>query len=137
MGCGHNRCRSRRCGGVAGVQQVRVATGQVWLVTLDPAVANEQRDTRPCIVVSTDRFNALPIRHAIVVPLTTRERGLPHHIPVADDGGLSRHSWAMCEAVRAVSTERFSRLVGTATGSTLAAIIDQLVLWLGRHGRPT
>ncbi len=32
---------------------MRVAHGQVWSVTLDPTVANEQRGTRPCVVVST------------------------------------------------------------------------------------
>jgi mRNA interferase MazF len=112
---------------------VRVAHGQVWSVTLDPTVANEQRGTRPCVVVSIDRFNALPIRQAIVVPLTTRERGFPHHIAVTDDGGLNRPSWAMCEAVRAVSLERFGQLIGTATSVTIAAITDQLVLWLGHR----
>ena len=67
-----------------------------------------------------------------MVPLTTRERGFPHHIAVTDDGGLNRLSWAMCEAVRAVSLERFGQLISTATSATLADITDQLVLWLGR-----
>ena len=112
---------------------MRVTHGQVWSVTLDATVAHEQRGVRPCLVVSTDRFNALPIRQAIVVPLTTRERGFPHHIAVADDGGLNRSSWAMCEAVRAVSLERFGRLISTADSPTLAAITDQLVLWLSHR----
>jgi len=111
---------------------VRATHGQVWAVTLDPTVGNEQRGTRPCVVVSTDRINTLPIRQALVVPLTTRERGFPHHIAVTDDGGLNRLSWAMCEAVRAVSLERFGQLISTATSATLADITDQLVLWLGR-----
>jgi len=97
---------------------------------LSPIVANEQAGTRPCLVVSSDRFNALPIRHAIVVPLTTRERGFPHHIALGDDGGLSRSSWAMCEAARAVSTQRFGRLVGAASAATLEAVTRQLALWL-------
>lgn len=113
---------------------MRVAHGQVWSVTLDPTVANEQRGTRPCIVVSTDRFNALPIRQAIVVPLTTRERGFPHHIAVTDDGGLNRTSWAMCEAVRAVSLGRFGRRISTASDTTVAAVTDQVMLWFGRRG---
>ena len=112
---------------------MRVAHGQVWAVTLDPTVANEQRGTRPCVVVSIDRFNALPIRQAIVVPLTTRERGFPHHIAVTDEGGLNRQSWAMCEAVRGVSLERFGQFIGTANSVTVAAITDQLALWLGHR----
>ncbi|MHB1893150.1 MAG: type II toxin-antitoxin system PemK/MazF family toxin [Candidatus Dormibacteria bacterium] len=111
-----------------------VDCGQVWAVTLDPAARNEQRGTRPCIVVSANRFNSLPIRQAIVVPLTSRERGFPHHIQVADDGGLNRPSWAMCEAVRAVSTERFGGLISTASPDTLNAIAQQIILWLSLRG---
>jgi mRNA interferase MazF len=110
---------------------MRIAYGQVWSVTLDPTVANEQAGTRPCVVVSADRFNSLPIRHAIIVPLTTRQRDLPHHVAVIDDGGLDRPSWAMCEAVRAMSTRRFQRLIGIASSDTVDAIARRLGLWLG------
>lgn len=109
---------------------MKVDRGHIWSVALDPTIANEQRGTRPCVVVSSDRFNTLPIGQAIVVPLTTRERGFPHHIAVADDGGLDRPSWAMCEAVRAVSTQRFGRLVSTAADATVSKITEQLMLWL-------
>ncbi len=107
-----------------------VRGGHIWSVALDPTVANEQRGTRPCIVVSGDRFNAMPIRQVIVVPLTSRDRGIPHHIAVEDDGGLSRPSWAMCEAVRAVSMQRFGLLISTAATMTLGQVIEQLTLWL-------
>lgn len=108
---------------------MRVRRGQVWAVGLDPTIANEQRGIRPCVVISGDRFNAMPIGHTIVVPLTSRDRGLVHHIPVVDDGGLSRPSWAMCEAVRSVSTQRFGRQVGTAADATVRAVLDQVALW--------
>jgi mRNA interferase MazF len=114
---------------------VRVQQGQIWSVKLDPTVANEQAGTRPCIVVSTDRFNALPIHQAIVVPLTTRERGFPHHILVTDEGGgLNKSSWAMCEGVRAVSAARFGRLISIATPQTLTQVADQLTRWLRYQG---
>lgn len=107
-----------------------VRRGSIWSVTLDPTVANEQGGTRPCIVVSSDRFNALPIHQAIIVPLTTRQRGFPHHVLVGDDGGLTRDSWAMCEAMRAVSTQRFGQLISTATEETINAVTEQVTLWL-------
>lgn len=110
---------------------MRVERGQVWSVALNPIVANEQSGTRPCLVVSVDQFNALPIRQAVIVPLTTRDRGFPHHIRVHDDGGLNRPSWAMCEAVRAVSTTRFGRLISTAEERTIEAVTSQLAFWLG------
>lgn len=120
---------------MAGVQPLIVSRGHIWSVALDPTVANEQAGTRPCIVVSNDRFNALPINQAIVVPLTSRRRGFPHHVPVADDGGLNRPSWAMCEAMRTISTQRFGRLIGTATVETLRAVSEQLQIWLA-NGEP-
>lgn len=107
-----------------------VSCGQVWTVSLDPTVANEQRGIRPCLVVSNERFNAMPISQALIVPLTSRHRGLPHHVAVDDDGGLDRPSWAMCEALRAVSTRRFGHCVGVASSGTVARVVDQLVRWL-------
>ncbi len=80
----------------------RLHQGQIWLATLDHTVADEQRGLRPCLVISADRFSALAIRQAIVVPLTNRERGLPHHVRVVDDGRLNAASSAIREALRAV-----------------------------------
>lgn len=103
--------------------------GDVWLVTLNPVVANEQAGTRPCVVVSVDQFNAMPIQQVIVVPLTTKDRGLPHHIALAPGDTLPRPSWALCEAVRAVSTRRFLRRLGSARPEELAAITEQVMTW--------
>ncbi len=36
----------------------------------------------------------------------------------------------MCEAVRVVSTQRFGRLISTATDEIVNKITDQLTLWL-------
>lgn len=99
-------------------------------------MANEQAGMRPCIVVSSDRFNKLPIGHCIVVPLTSRDRRLPHHVAVIDDGSLTRPSWAMCEAVRSVSVRRFGTLIGTADSSTTEAIVRQVSRWIEPDRRP-
>ncbi len=81
-------------------------------------------------MISSDGFNALPIRRAFVVPLTTRDRGFPHHVAVQDDGGLDRSSWAMWEAARAVSTQRFGRYVSTASATCVDRVAWQLASWL-------
>jgi mRNA-degrading endonuclease toxin of MazEF toxin-antitoxin module len=47
-----------------------VKRGDIYLVSLDPSFGHEQQGTRPVLIVSPDRFNALT--HApIVVPITT------------------------------------------------------------------
>jgi mRNA-degrading endonuclease toxin of MazEF toxin-antitoxin module len=47
-----------------------VKRGEIYLVSLDPAQGHEQQGTRPVLIVSPDRFNALT-RIPIVVPITS------------------------------------------------------------------
>jgi mRNA interferase MazF len=104
----------------------------VWLVDLDPAVGHEQGGSRPCVVISDPRFNQLPINMEIVVPLTSRDRGLSHQ-PRVEPGasGLTRRSYARPEDVRAVSTVRFLRQLGRVAPDELEAIRRVVRLFLG------
>lgn len=113
-----------------------VRQGEIWTASLNPVVANEQAGARPCLIISADRFNALPIRQCIVIPLTTRDRQLPHHIKVGDDGGLKQPSWAMCEAVRAVSASRLGDRVGSADQATVDAVREQVIAWIQPNPAP-
>ncbi len=101
--------------------------GEVWLAVLDPVGPGEQGGTRPVIVVSTNAFNAWPVGLVVVVPLTTRDRGFSHHVPVAG-GGLDKPSFAMPEYVRSVAQRRLQRRLGAAEPSTLTTVDD----WLRR-----
>jgi mRNA-degrading endonuclease toxin of MazEF toxin-antitoxin module len=47
-----------------------VKHGDIYLVSLDPTQGHEQQGTRPILVVSPDRFNAVT-RVPIVVPITS------------------------------------------------------------------
>jgi mRNA-degrading endonuclease toxin of MazEF toxin-antitoxin module len=47
-----------------------VKRGDIYLVTLDPTLGHEQQGTRPVLVVSPDRFNAVT-RVPIVVHITS------------------------------------------------------------------
>ncbi len=109
---------------------MRPALGQIWVVELDPVSANEQAGRRPCVVVSGAGYNGLPIRHAFVSPLTSRDRGLPHHVPVGAQSGLRLASFAMPEYTRAVSTTRFGRQVGAVSPETLASIRRWIQLFI-------
>jgi mRNA interferase MazF len=81
---------------------------QVWLADLNPTVGSEQRGRRPCVVVSSTLHIAFPIPMVIVVPLTTVDRALPHHVPIgAAPAGLDRPSWARTDDIRAISEQRF------------------------------
>jgi mRNA interferase MazF len=106
--------------------------GEVWLADLDPTRGHEQAGQRPVLVASVDPFNRSPLGLVIVVPLTTRSKGSPSHIPVTPpEGGLRAPSWVLCEALRSVSTERMVARWGAVTDATLGRVEVCLRLLLG------
>jgi mRNA interferase MazF len=69
----------------------------------------------------------------IVVPLTTADRGLPHHVPIGTaPSGLERLSWARTEDVRAISEQRLLRggPLGVVAPAEREAIRGQLRLMI-------
>ena len=106
--------------------------GEVWLVDLDPARGHEQAGMRPGLVVSVDLFNRGPAELVVVVPLTTRAKGIPWHVPVEPpEGGLEQKSFIKCEDVRSVAKERLTRRLGMVSAETLVAVEDRLRILLG------
>lgn len=106
--------------------------GEVWLVDLDPARGHEQAGKRPGLVVSVDLFNRGPAELVVVVPLTTRAKGIPWHVPVEPpEGGLEQKSFIKCEDVRSVAKERLTSRLGAVSSETLAAVEDRLRILLG------
>ncbi len=107
-----------------------IAPWQVWWINLDP-VANEQAGRRPVVIVGSDDHCQFPIDLALVVPLTTHDRGLPQHVRIApSSSGLDRTSWALTETIRAVST---TRLVGeTPVGSLFEDERTEVGRWVRR-----
>ena len=45
-----------------------------------PKAGTEQGGIRPALVVSVSRFNAIPHRPRIVVPITSTDKGLSNHV---------------------------------------------------------
>jgi mRNA interferase MazF len=78
---------------------------QVWWTDFDPQVGHEQSDRRPAIVVGTTLACSLPNRLVIVVPCTTKNRGLPFHPAVE----LDQPSFAMCDQVKSISVDRLTK----------------------------
>jgi mRNA interferase MazF len=109
----------------------KVAPWQVWWLDLGDPVGSEQAGRRPAVIVASELHCRFPIDMTLVVPLTTRSRRLPHHVPVRSaESGLPTDSYARTEDVRAVSTDR---LVGDAPLGTLSADEQrELRRWLRR-----
>ncbi len=114
-------------------QVKRPLRGEIWLVSLDPTIGREQAKTRPCVVVSADGFNKGPFGLFIVIPLTSKDKRNPLHIPIdPPEGGLLVKSFALTEHIRSTSYERFShRSMGRVHDTTLKAIEHRLKILLG------
>lgn len=97
--------------------------GEVWLVNLGVPVGREGGYVRPAVVVSSDTLNSGPGAVAIVVPMGTRPRGLPLHVEIRPgESGLDEISYARCEDVRSVATERLGHRLGTVPPDTMHRI---------------
>lgn len=97
--------------------------GAVVWVQPDPTRGREQAGTRPAVVLSSDGYlDAVPDL-AIVIPVTTRDRGWPHHVQLAGhELNLPRASFAMTEQPRTISRDRITGHAGHADEATMDAI---------------
>lgn len=105
--------------------------GEVWLAELSPTRGHEQAGRRPALVVSDDLFNRGPAGLVIVVPMTSKVRNIPSHVPVdPPEGGVDRRTVVLCEAVRSISVERLVVRWGALERPTMAAVEDRLRILL-------
>ena len=100
--------------------------GEIWLADFEPVRGHEQGRQRPALVISNSEFNNGPAGLIVVVPLTTTERArMPLRVRIdPPDGGVRETSWALCEAVRSISTDRLveTEAWGTVAARTLATV---------------
>lgn len=100
--------------------------GDVLLADLDPEAGHEQGGRRPVLVLSGPSYNELRNDQLIVTAITSRQRGLPFHVPVGADCGLRTPSWVQSESVRAISAQRVIRQLGRASPSTVAEVRSRI-----------
>lgn len=105
--------------------------GDLWVADLNPVRGHERGGIRPCLVVSTDEYNRMPIDMVMTVPLTSRDRKLRHHPRVEPEGNaLKTVSFALPEYFRAITTERFHRPLGRVRDRELAEVRRVLRLFI-------
>jgi mRNA interferase MazF len=110
----------------------KIARGEIWLADLNPTRGHEQAGQRPCLVISVDIFNQGPAGLGVVLPLTTKQKGVLWHVPVAPaESGLKLASYIKCEDIRSISLERVSRRMGSVSASVLSAVEYRISRLLG------
>jgi len=108
------------------------ARGEIWLADLNPIRGRDQAGMRPCLVISVDQFNQSAAELVIVIPLTTRHKGIRTHVAVLPpEGGLKEQSYLKCEDVRSLSTERLVSGWGMVSPATLSKVEDCLRILMG------
>lgn len=111
--------------------RARPRRGDIWLIDFGSPIGREQSGRRPGLVVSDDQMNAGASGLVIVVPLTTRHRDLPSHVEIEPDSGLDVTSYAKCEDVKSVSTERLVHQLATVDTIALERVGAILIRLIG------
>lgn len=111
---------------------VKIARGEIWLADLNPVRGHEQAGKRPCLVISVDLFNQGESGLVVVLPVTSKEKGIPFHVTIdPPEGGVKMQSFIKCEDVRSISVERLDKRWGTVSVETLEAVEDRVRILMG------
>ncbi|WP_366922161.1 type II toxin-antitoxin system PemK/MazF family toxin [Metallumcola ferriviriculae] len=111
---------------------MKPSQGEIWVADLNPARGHEQAGKRPCLIVSVDLFNHGPAGLAVVMPITTRRKGIPFHVEIGlTESGLREISFIKCEDIRSISTERLTGRLGKVSQHTLELVQERLRILMG------
>ena len=106
---------------------VELHRGSVVWLDFDPVKGREQGGRRPAVVIAGNGYLSRATSIAIVVPITTTDRGWPNHIRLAGTTlTLDRPSFAMTEQPRTVDRRRITGTAGEVDESTMRSI----TVWL-------
>lgn len=101
--------------------------GSVVWVNLNPTRGREQAGIRPAVVIASAGYLDNVPELVIVVPVTSRDRGWPHHVRLTGSKlTLDRTSFAMTEQPRTIARSRIAGEAGVASATCMSEI-DQ---WL-------
>lgn len=106
---------------------------EIWLVDFGDPHPGEPAYHRPALVVGPMPIFGSGLPFVFVVPLTTRARGLSLHIAVEANEAthIDTDSYAQCELLRSVNTERLIHRLGTVDLATSAAVSNVIKALLG------
>ncbi|GAB2454174.1 type II toxin-antitoxin system PemK/MazF family toxin [Nocardioides hungaricus] len=107
-----------------------LSCGQVVWANLSPVIGSEQAGHRPAVIVSGDDYLASVPNVVVVLPVTTRDRGLPNHVRLGGNPGLGPDSFAMTEQPRTIDRRRITKYAGQIDVATLQEIRSWLVDFL-------
>src|SRR2546426_999871 len=100
----------------------RPRRGEVWNVSLDPAIGHEVKKTRPAVVVTSDMYNA----HnwvVLIMPLTSHNHAEYDQVLIhPPEGGLINTTVTLPDQLRAIDRRRLVERLGKLTPETMLKI---------------
>jgi mRNA interferase MazF len=102
--------------------------GEVWLVSLDPAIGHEMKKARPAVIIQNDLGN----KHSpttIVAPITSQHLAevYPFEVPFE----LDKPSKVLLNHIRTVDKQRLLKKVGVVDASTMRLVDAAIKVSLG------
>ena len=87
---------------------------ELWLVDFGDPLPGEPAFHRPALVIGPPSSFGQQFPFVIVVPTTSRRRGLSIHVEVepSEENGLEETSYLQCELLRSVSARRLVTRLG-------------------------
>jgi len=106
--------------------------GEIWLADLEPIEGHEQGGTRPCLVLSDDLFNHGLAGLVVVLPLTSRDRGIQIRVLLdPPERGVKIRGYIIPEMIRSISTRRLRTRWGMVGPTTLVTVERNVKVLLG------
>ena len=111
---------------------LKPSRGEIWFAKLDPTVGHEQAKTRPCLIISTNKFNYGKSNIVVIVPLTSKNKNLSWHVKInPPEGGIKIPSNVICQQPRTISKKRLiGGPLGSITQNTLSKIEARIKILL-------
>lgn len=98
--------------------------GEIYWVSLDPAIGSEIAKTRPALIISNDTGNQFADR-VIVAPISSGSTDKTYPFEVflpAAEAGLPKASKVLLDQIRTVDKQRLGHRVGALTGKRMEEV---------------
>ena len=105
--------------------------GTVAWAELSPTRGRDQSGRRPVLIIASNAYLETITALALVLPITTVDRGWPNHVLMRGAHGLDRPSWAMTEQVRTLCRDRIVDVIGVVDDATVHDVEIYLRDFLG------
>jgi mRNA interferase MazF len=101
--------------------------GEIWLIRLDPTEGHEQSKTRPCLIISNNKFNKSAVDLVFIAPLTSKNKQIPLHVKILKQvSRLPYDSFIMPEQIRSLSTNRCIKKIGDTNETILSELQNKI-----------